>query len=62
MTKKKGVVEKKWYWNDTHQQAFNLIKKTLARDVLVGYPQYGELFEIGTEASTRNLGAVPTQN
>ena len=28
MTKKKGVVEKKWYWNDTHQQAFNLIKKT----------------------------------
>ena len=62
MTKKKSAVEKKWYWNDTHQQAFDLIKKILARDVMLAYPQYGELVEIDTEVSTRNLGAITTQN
>ena len=33
----------------------------MARDVLLAYPNYGELFEIYTDASTRQLGAVITQ-
>ena len=29
--------------------------------VLLAYPQYGELFEVFTDASTKQLGAVITQ-
>ena len=34
----------------------------MARDVLLAYPTYGEIFEIYTDASKRQLGAVITQN
>ena len=45
-----------------HQKAFDAIKAALARDVLLAYPTYGEIFEIYTDASKRQLGAVITQN
>ena len=50
------------YWNDTHQAAFDSIKKCLARETILAYPNYGEIFDIYTDASTRQLGAVITQN
>ena len=34
----------------------------MARDVLLAYPTYSEIFEIYTDASKRQLGAVITQN
>ena len=34
----------------------------MARDVLLAYPNYSEIFEIYTDASTYQLGAVITQN
>ena len=45
-----------------HQKAFDAIKAALARDVLLAYPTYGEIFEIYTDASKRQLGAVIMQN
>ena len=51
MTKQKGTKKRPWYWSDTHQKAFNAIKAALARDVLLAYPTYGEIFEIYTDAS-----------
>ena len=39
-----------------------LIKECLARETLLAYPKYGDVFEIYTDASTRQLGAVITQN
>ena len=51
-TKKKGTKKKTWYWNETHQESFDNIKKTLARETLLAYPNYSEVFEIYTEAST----------
>ena len=39
-----------------------MIKKFLARETILAYPKYEELFEIYTDASTRQLGAVITQN
>ena len=50
------------YWTTEHQQAFEEIKRTVSEEVILAYPMYGELFEIYTDASTRQLGAVITQN
>ena len=62
MTKQRGTKKQPWYWSDTHQKAFDAIKAALARNVLLAYPTYGENFEIYTDASKRQLGAVITQN
>ena len=61
-TKKKGTKKRPWYWNESHQQSFDAVKEAIARDVLLAYPNYSEVFEIYTDASTRQLGAVITQN
>ena len=62
MTKQKGTKKQPWYWSDMHQKAFDAIKAALARDVLLAYPTYGEIFEIYTDASKRQLGTVIMQN
>jgi hypothetical protein len=61
-TRKNKVKKKSWYWSDIHQEAFEGIKNALAREVLLAYPNYSEVFEIFTDASSRQLGAVITQN
>lgn len=43
-------------------EAFEEIKKVIARDVILAYPNFGEEFVIYTDASTRQLGGVITQN
>ena len=48
------------YWTTEHQQAFEEIKRTVSEEVILAYPMYGELFEIYTDASTRQLVAVIT--
>jgi hypothetical protein len=54
---------KPWHWDDTHQKAFEEIKKIIARDVVLAYPSYedDEPFVIYTDASSRQLGGVITQ-
>jgi len=61
-TRKNNTKKKKWYWTDEHQKAYDDVKKAIARDVLLAYPNYSEVFEIYTDASSRQLGAVITQN
>ena len=61
-SKTKKEKPKKWYWNSTHQDAFEEIKRTVSEEVILAYPAYGELFVIYTDASTKQLGAVITQN
>ena len=61
ITRRNKTKKKAWYWDKSHQDSFDKIKETLARDVLLSYPDYNELFEIYTDASTRQLGAVITQ-
>ena len=39
-----------------------MIKRTLAEEVILAYPTYGEIFEIYTNTSQRQLGAVITLN
>ena len=44
-----------------HQITFDNIKATIARDVVLAYPDYSQEFEIFTDASSKQLGAVITQ-
>ena len=61
VTRKIKRKKKLWYWDTKHQEAFDAIKKVIARDVMLAYPDFDDVFEIYTDASTRQLGAVITQ-
>eukprot|EP00804_Cyclotella_cryptica_P019884 CCRYP_007801-RA/>CCRYP_007801-RA protein AED:0.37 eAED:0.12 QI:0/0/0/1/0/0/2/0/311 len=50
-----------WYWDKVHQKAFNDVKTTIAKDVVLAYPDYSREFEIHTDASSKQLGYVITQ-
>ena len=41
---------------------FDLVNYTLAEEVMLAYPNYGEVFDIYTDDSQRQLCAVLTQN
>ena len=53
-----------WHWNQVYQESFDLIKATIAQGVVLAYPDYNyrKPFEIYTDASATQLGAVITQN
>ena len=60
--KEKGTKKKPFQWLPQHQEAFEAIKKIIAKDVILAYPDFSEAFEIYTDASLRQLGAVIAQN
>ena len=43
------------------KKAFGLIKATIVQDVVLAYPDYSENFEVYTDASATQLGAVITK-
>ena len=51
-----------WYWDEVHQKAFDAVKTTIAKDVVLAYPDYNTVFEVYTDASSTQLGSVITQN
>ena len=51
-----------WHWDEVHQTAFDNIKTAIAKDVVLAYPDYSQGFEIYTDSSKFQLGAVITQN
>ena len=53
---------KKFAWLDIHQKAFDNMKKVVSREVTMAYPDFTQPFNIYTDASSRQLGAVITQN
>ncbi len=61
-TKVKGTKKVPWHWDEVHQRAFNHVKATIAKDVVLAYPDYSKVFEIYTDASNKQLGAVITQD
>ncbi len=48
-------------WDEVHQIAFDNVKATITRDVVLAYPDYSQDFEIFTDASSKQLGAVISQ-
>ncbi len=45
-TKRTGTKKTLWYWYETHQKAFDDIKKTVGCEVMLAYPDYSKPFEI----------------
>ncbi len=62
ITKAKGTKKVPWHWDEVHQRAFGHVKATIARDIVLAYLDYSEVFEIYTDASSKQLGAAITQN
>ncbi len=61
-TKDKGTKKVPWHWDEVHQRAFDHIKAAITKDVVLAYPGYSKVFEIYTDASSKQLGAVITQD
>jgi hypothetical protein len=60
-TRKNKVKKKPWHWDLIHQIAFDNVKLTIAKEVVLAYPCFSKPFEIYTDTSTLQLGAVITQ-
>jgi hypothetical protein len=60
-TRAKGIKKVPWHWVEIHQRAFDHVKATITREVVLNYPDYSKVFKIYTGASSKQLGAVITQ-
>jgi hypothetical protein len=60
-TKKNSTKKKPWRWESIHQQVFDRVKATIAKEVVLAYPDFTKPFKIYSDASTMQLGAVMTQ-
>jgi hypothetical protein len=61
-TKAKGTKKIPWHWDKVHQRAYNHVKATIAKDVVLAYLDCSKVSKIYTDASSRQLGAVITQD
>ena len=62
VTKAKGTKKVPWHWDEVHQKAFETVKATIAKDVVLAYPDYNKVFEVYTDTSSTQLGTVITQS
>jgi hypothetical protein len=60
-TKQIKTKKKPWRWESINQQAFDNMKATIAKEVVLAYPDFTKPFEIYTDASTMQLGSMITQ-
>ncbi len=60
-TKKNETKKKPWQWELIHQQAFDNVKATITKEVVLAYPDFTKPVKIYTDASTMQLGSVITQ-
>ena len=51
----------KWQWTEVEQTAFDKVKRVISKETLLAYPDFNEEFEIHTDASDYQLGAVISQ-
>jgi hypothetical protein len=61
-TKMNKTKKKPWWWDPTHQLAFDNIKAAIAKETVLAYPNFSKPFEIYTDTSSTQLGAVITQD
>jgi hypothetical protein len=53
--------KQKFVWEKEQQHAFETIKKIISKETLLIYPNFNEPFQIHTDASHRQMGAVISQ-
>ena len=51
----------KWEWGPKQQAAFKMAKRIMAREVILAYPDFKKPFQVHTDASHYQLGAVISQ-
>jgi len=51
----------KWKWEPQHQKAFAMAKRVIAKETLLACPNFNKPFQIYTDASHCQLGAVASQ-
>jgi hypothetical protein len=51
-----------WKWTDEQQNAFDTMKKIMARETILAYPNFEIPFKVHTDASTYQLGTVISHN
>jgi RNase H-like domain found in reverse transcriptase/Reverse transcriptase (RNA-dependent DNA polymerase) len=51
----------KWEWTELHSKAFNLMKNIVSKETLLSYPDFSIPFDVYTDASHTQLGAVICQ-
>ncbi len=61
-SKAKGTKKVPWHLDEVHQRAFNHVKATIAKDVVLAHPDCSKIFEIYRDASSKQLGALVTQD
>jgi hypothetical protein len=61
-TNEKGIKKVLWHWDKVHQRAFDHIKATIAKDLVLTYLDYSKVFEIYTDGSSKQLGVIITQD
>jgi hypothetical protein len=61
ITRANGTKKVSWHLDEVHQRAFNHVKATMAKEVVLAHPDYSKVFEIYTDASSKLQGAVITQ-
>jgi hypothetical protein len=61
ITKQNKTKKKPWRWESIHQQVFDNVKATIAKEVVLAYLDFTKPFEIYTDASKMQLGSVITQ-
>ena len=61
VTRSNGTKKAPWHWDEIYQSAFDQVKATICQDVFLAYPDFSKPFEIYTDASATQLGAVITQ-
>jgi hypothetical protein len=62
VSKTKGTKNIPWHCDEAHQKAFNHVKATIAKEVVLAYLDFSKVFKIYTDASSKQLGAVITQD
>ncbi len=61
-TRMNKTKRKPWRWDPIHQQAFDNVKAAIAKETVLAYPDFLKPFEIYTDASSTQLGAVIIQD
>jgi len=54
--------KERWKWTEVHEKAFQNMKKIMARETLLTFPDFTKPFEIHTDASKLQLGACISQD
>ncbi len=60
--KAKGAKKAPWHWDLVHQRGFDHVKATIAKEVVLAYPDFSKVFEIYRDTSSKQLGAVITHD